>query len=328
MKCKEFYTAPEGYIPGKDRLTIAPSYKCNLACNFCKVGHCVAGPNDDEIDVKHFLDFMEWTGSRNINITGGEPLYDTTKDKTYAIVQKAIDLKVDSILINTNGTIPIPDFNFECPDTMIMFLVSLDGLREEHDAIRGEGSFDKSTAFMQEMMDKGYLVSCHFVIKELPDPKKFAEYFGYIKSHKLVNTSMSLKWLRNVGLSRTDGDCFVKQYYENDTFPKDNFRDFLCSECVSLETVVRCKYEGMKDAYILNPNGDIVPCNNRGESGPVFGNITSFNYEQVQRNKKAFYDNSNCYNLKERTPDNYVLIRGNREWGNENFNQKFYGQEK
>lgn len=322
MKCRETSLKSKNYISGSDRLTLIPSYKCNLACPDCKVGNAVAATNSaNELHISHFQNFIDVSGSKNVNITGGEPLFGTTKERTYAIVEKALQSKVHSILINTNGTVPIPDFDFESSDTVIEFCVSLDGSQEKHDAHRGEGAFDAAVTFMQTMLERGYMISSHYIINGIPNASEIASYIGFIRSNRLVNSPVSFRWFRNMGLAESEGDCFIKQYYLNSTFPKENFRSFLEKEGIALEYVLQCKYDSRKHSYTVNPNGDIIPCQNRGETGPVFGNIASFNYTEVQANMKAFFDAANCYGLEETG----CIIEGNGTGkGNPNFKSMFY----
>lgn len=322
MKCRETSLAGKSYVPGSDRLTLIPSYKCNLACSYCKVGNAVsAAGSENELAIEHFQNFIDISGSKNVNITGGEPLFGTTKERTYAIIEKALRSKVHSILINTNGTIPVPDFDFESEDTVIEFCVSLDGLKEEHDALRGEGTFEKAVEFMREMKERGYMMPCHYIIKEIPNSAKISEYIGFLRRNHLVTSPISFKWLRNMGLATSTGDCFVKQYRDNHHFNKEAFREFLTGEGISLEYVVQCSYDGRKHSYTVNPNGDIVPCPNLGEQGPVFGNIANFDYASVQANMKQFFDTANCYGTEEKGH----LIHGNSTGKyNRDFKSKFY----
>jgi len=112
--------------------------RCNLECIHCPF---IKNGNKAEIDFKSAVDIMKKLYSGGIRILvfeGGEPLL--WKDRMEG--KDIDDLIAEArklfffVCITTNGTVP---FSNTGPD---IFFLSLDGLKQTHDHIRGE-SFDK-----------------------------------------------------------------------------------------------------------------------------------------------------------------------------------------
>lgn len=108
---------------------------CNLSCAHCRV------PDRDSSHIKYeeatkIIDQFYLEGGRTLYLEGGEPFI--WKDHTHRmndIIQYAKEKGFLSVIVYTNGTWTL-ETN---ADTVF---VSIDGLKETHDALRGE-SFDK-----------------------------------------------------------------------------------------------------------------------------------------------------------------------------------------
>jgi len=127
------------------KAVIAITSRCNLKCKHCAVN---AGSlqSNDELSTKEFLSFIDQfvsLGGLSAVITGGEPFC----RKDILDVMEYMDESNISFAILTNGTM-VSD---EAIDTLASFKhleyvqISLDGLKETHDAFRGvAGSYDKA----------------------------------------------------------------------------------------------------------------------------------------------------------------------------------------
>lgn len=111
-------------------LQIDVTSKCNLSCLGCY--HKTDMKNKDK-DINFWRELTsEYSkkGFKNFWIFGGEP---TLTPEIFDIAQKSFPL----IYVITNGVIKIPKkYNFR-------IFVSLDGLKDTNDLIRGKGTFDK-----------------------------------------------------------------------------------------------------------------------------------------------------------------------------------------
>ena len=116
---------------------------CNLKCKHCfEMGHqCkVMKPMEQ---IREELIYAHSLGSRFLDLEGGEPtIYKYTDDqgRTYDIndvIALAKECGFGTVTVTTNAQLP-----FEWVKADFIW-VSLDGFREVHDAVRGEGAFAK-----------------------------------------------------------------------------------------------------------------------------------------------------------------------------------------
>jgi len=111
--------------------------KCNLRCRHC----ALASRGDKDLsfeEAKNVIDSFYRRGGRNLYLQGGEPFL--WRDGEYGvedIVDYAHRVGYFAVVIFTNGTIAIET----SADTVF---VSVDGLQETHDALRGP-SFNRIT---------------------------------------------------------------------------------------------------------------------------------------------------------------------------------------
>ncbi|MDR2086290.1 MAG: radical SAM protein [Dysgonamonadaceae bacterium] len=114
------------------------SDKCNLACKHCSI-YQLTNPHIKSYDqIEEELVYSYRSGSRFVDFEGGEPTLwrDGEKDLNSLIrLSKAIGFF--SATITTNAQLP---FSGSEADSI---WVSLDGLGDYHDEIRGKGSFDR-----------------------------------------------------------------------------------------------------------------------------------------------------------------------------------------
>lgn len=117
---------------------------CNLRCKHCfEMGHACTMQKSYE-KIKEELQDSYCMGSRIVDFEGGEPtLWREKNEKTGKVmnVNDLIDLAKEigffSCTVTTNAQ---TDFSWVKADLIWM---SLDGYKEYHDAVRGEGAFEK-----------------------------------------------------------------------------------------------------------------------------------------------------------------------------------------
>ena len=112
--------------------------KCNLACKHCsvyKLDNPITKPYEQ---VKEELEYSYKLGSRFVDFEGGEPTI--WKDGEYdlnSLIRLSKEFGFYSATITTNAQRPFADSKADS------IWVSLDGLGEYHDKIRGKGAFGK-----------------------------------------------------------------------------------------------------------------------------------------------------------------------------------------
>lgn len=119
--------------------------KCNLRCKHCSVYGSAGNKQRSFDDIVADMKYSYELGSRFIDLEGGEPTLwkqpYTTSDNTtqYYTINDIIDtaLKIGffSVTVTTNAQ---QDFSWIRPQSI---WVSMDGVGEYHDCVRGEGTF-------------------------------------------------------------------------------------------------------------------------------------------------------------------------------------------
>ncbi|NCA99581.1 MAG: radical SAM protein [Clostridia bacterium] len=106
--------------------------RCNLHCRHCAVSNLVSQDyplGQIQADLQTLYD----RGCRILFLYGGEPLLWTDGEHTFPdVVQLARQMGYWLVNAVTNGTLPLPASGID------LYLISLDGRREHHNAIRGE----------------------------------------------------------------------------------------------------------------------------------------------------------------------------------------------
>jgi len=128
------------------------TFKCNLNCRYCGT-HDVTGPELDTAGVSAGLDALWRLGARWITFGGGEPLL---REDIGRILGHAKRLGF-RVFLSTNGA-----FAKEKSDALRQadhVNLSLDGEREVHDLIRGNGAFDKAMEAVSVCRELGVPVS-------------------------------------------------------------------------------------------------------------------------------------------------------------------------
>ena len=140
--------------------------KCNLHCKHCYLGKL----NQRSLDDKQILSIAKTLSASKIievTLTGGEVmLVPCLKDVLDIFVQADINVKMF-----TNGIL-LKGFLEKLPNApalreKISFNISLDGLKNEHDATRGIGTFNKTIESIEYALSLGYNIVVNCVITNL-----------------------------------------------------------------------------------------------------------------------------------------------------------------
>ncbi len=170
---KNHFTIPENSIsPSLRYLELQLTKKCNLKCKHCYLGR--AENIEIPIDVSKMVikDFEKMQGLK-LMVSGGEPLLYSRFDDLNDFLK---DVKLRRVLL-TNGInlkkMEISSLNFD------EIQISIDGLEEAHDKLRGKGTFKQALEGLEYAKNHGYDVSVATMITSynLKDFKKMSEIF-------------------------------------------------------------------------------------------------------------------------------------------------------
>lgn len=162
----------EAPFPSLRYLELLITNKCNLRCGHCYLGD--RGVNELSVDsIKHLLhEFEEMQGLRLL-ITGGEPLLHREFDEINDILPDFAFRKV----LFTNGLLlrrkKIGRLNLD------EIQISIDGLEDAHDALRGPGTFRTAMKAVMLCSDAGLDVSVSTMVHpgNLEDFEKLEKIF-------------------------------------------------------------------------------------------------------------------------------------------------------
>jgi len=246
-------------------LAIEMTNSCNLNCSFC---YANSNTNKKELSIDQIRKAMDIVKPTDISFTGGEPLM--RHDDIVALLPDAkrhIGDLFKGIRIETNGTLPI-DFNKFTIDgkvDQITFNVSFDGLKENHDAQRGAGTWNKALDFIKESVGRGYWVTVKATLPDeillnerdyLYDYVKYCAELG-VRRVRLGNVKSSGRGTREDGGDeyRVLLDEMIKNVNEVNQIVEDEMKivDPIGKNFTMAAFCGKCNYE-RKD-LILNPEG-------------------------------------------------------------------------
>lgn len=136
MECK--FTLPED--GGKAIWEI--THNCNYGCSYC-IFSCDKKRVDGELTTEecfHVIDELVNNGFKHLKITGGEPFIrkDLVEILKYASKKLIVDVSTNASLINDEIVDRLNKINLK------MIHVSLDGNKEEHEAVRGKLTYERT----------------------------------------------------------------------------------------------------------------------------------------------------------------------------------------
>ncbi|MDR1724706.1 MAG: radical SAM protein [Tannerella sp.] len=112
--------------------------KCNLACKHCTIYNKTNPVTKPFAQIREELEYSYRLGSRFVDFEGGEPTLWREDDKDLnSLIRLAKEIGFYSTTITTNAQRPFADSEADS------IWVSLDGIGEYHDKIRGDGAFDR-----------------------------------------------------------------------------------------------------------------------------------------------------------------------------------------
>jgi len=127
--------------------------RCNLKCMMCNF-HNYPMDVQDELSTQDVISMINQISNLkigNIVFSGGEPLL---REDIFEIIHYASSLGINSALL-TNGTILKEKTAGEINASGLKSIwVSIDGLEDTHDYIRGQGAFAKSINFIKTILER------------------------------------------------------------------------------------------------------------------------------------------------------------------------------
>lgn len=190
-----------------DFAIIEITQKCNLNCSHCYLGDKEGASMPIE-NVGMLLDKLKAIGCKRITISGGEPFCEPSIIKKVSEYAKNIGLYVGIV---TNGML-FDKVSLELFDCLDYIQVSVDGLKDTHDGIRGKGSFERVTEGIRYLIEKGYrdITAIQMTVSAINQ----YEFFDVFKMTKELGVKMSVERVTSVGNASNYKVINYRQYQE------------------------------------------------------------------------------------------------------------------
>lgn len=272
------------YLPPVLKLTplvlrIRVTNKCNLHCSFCYLSDSL------NLGERDHLEMYEWEKIINnlpwwtvVDITGAEPfLAKNFKQLMFLLLKRGL-----KVSITTNGQFIDPDFlEFLVKNNLYYLMVSIDGLPEYHNKIRGaEKSFERIERFLNVLEEKKHKLNSklpHICIKSTVTDDNSAELIGlnnYIfKKYNIHSQSLNLMFQNNAR-----GGITTERNYSPDKFNTGNTHKYQ-----NVENIKKNISNFLSECSLLNRDINIKPNIARSALGDYFENPSSFGVKSCNR---------------------------------------------
>lgn len=254
-----------------DKATIEVTRRCNLRCNHCIIG---ASPtNGKDLDRDTLYDIVDQLAEMQVldlTLTGGEPFL---RSDFCDILRHAQERMLCTVL--TNGTcITEKETKILQEINPKLIQVSLDGAtRETHDAIRGEGTFEKTVQAIRNLVEADLPVEIatvfsKFNFHEYPLMIDFAKHLGVdaLDVSELLPQGRG-RALHEYCLSLKE-NCELKKYYYEKTLTETEIGigggqslDFLKNPFDSEKRSPRRDLcYAFETSLVIKADGVVIPC--------------------------------------------------------------------
>jgi mycofactocin radical SAM maturase len=252
---------------------------CNLYCDHCLSGSGPGHQMPDELTTEEALSFIGELDEMDVfqvNIGGGEPFI---RPDFMELLEELTDRNI-STCISTNGT-QLDEETLDALEAMnpVYLQVSMDGLREENDAIRGDGVYDQVLTSLGQLAERDIGTTVNTVVtrhnvRDLPEIYQLAE------DH---NAGLRLNRFRPSGRGedtwndfRLDEEDIRYLHGWIDDHPDvrtgDSFFYLNAMGEVRNDTLKECGAGSM--TCLVDPRGDVYPCAFTQWDNLASGNVT------------------------------------------------------
>lgn len=344
---REFFEKILDYADG-DFLCCTPwtvSWKvisaCNLRCKHCyfddELGKSYNTQNDlngDEI-IKLANDLVADFGIVNYSITGGESLL---RKDIFEII-KIIKASNAIVSLQTNGTLitkPIAKKLSDLLNPNTDFIqISLDGLENTHDSIRGEGNFKKAINGIKLMVDSGIKVNVNCTpisknINELVELYRFCTEIGinkfslsrfipYNKNQKELELEMSdlIEIFATILTISKSSSTYLEFHYRFfDFVSNDKLRQYAdiyikkhkCNDKISCKNVNCHKH----NTLFIDADGKFYLCFSSKHNDNGLGDFRKHSVTEIwnNRNQNIFFTNRLIDNMPCKTCKYFAFCKG------------------
>ncbi|MEM7813452.1 MAG: radical SAM protein [Candidatus Aenigmatarchaeota archaeon] len=256
-------------LPSLRYLLVHLTKDCNLRCR-----HCYVAPNSNEFlafdDVEDMLNQMQEMQGFNILLSGGEPLcYPFFYDLNDRLPK--YDLRFELL---SNGTLITQDVAKMLNVHHVQ--ISIDGMEESHDFMRGRGSFKKAVQGIENLLEAGKEVSISTMvyrknINEFDEIQHLLDDYG-IQQWIINQPSFAGRWRDNADLRVSMEDAArIMINYSRGEGPHKSETNFTCGSHIAA----------------VMPDGGIYPCPFLNTKDMLMGTVSETGLRNAWKNRKG-----------------------------------------
>ena len=155
---------------------------CNLRCKHCYLscGEKKQFNNISLEDCKKIIDKLDEGGIFEILLTGGEIF---TRPDLKEIVEYIAKKNID-ISVYTNATLFEKNWDWIIKSPIRRFNISLDGIEDDHDYLRGNGNFEKTISSIRKLISNNKMVIINCVINKR-NVRNVPKIYEFLKKEKV-----------------------------------------------------------------------------------------------------------------------------------------------
>jgi len=158
-------------------LMLEVTHLCNLACEGCGRIREYSETMRQMLTTEECLQAVEECPTPVVSVTGGEPLMHPDIDK----IISGILNKKRHIYLCTNGILLSGAIKKLKPSKYFNINVHVDGLAKTHDAIAGNGVFERATNAIREAKQAGFRVCTNTTIYKNTTEDEIKELFSFLE---------------------------------------------------------------------------------------------------------------------------------------------------
>jgi mycofactocin radical SAM maturase len=270
---------PDGPLSAPVTITWEVTLGCNLHCDHCLSGSGPGKQRPGELTTEEataFIAELDEMDVFQVNIGGGEPF---VRPDFLELLAELTDRGI-STCVSTNGT-QLDEETLDAVETLdpLYLQVSMDGLREENDAIRGEGVFDTVCETLGRLEDRDIGTTVNTVVtrqnvRDLPEIYELAESYGAgLRLNRFRPSGRGEDTWNDFHLT-TEQIHFLHDWLEDheDVRTGDSFFYLNALGEVRNDTLKECGAGSM--TCLVDPVGDVYPCAFTQWDDLASGNVT------------------------------------------------------
>ena len=276
---------------------------CNLHCDHCLSGSGPGHQRPDEFttaQAKEFIAECDEMDVFQVNIGGGEPF---VRPDFLELLAELTGRNV-STCVSTNGT-QLDEATLDRIESMspLYLQVSLDGLREDNDAIRGEGVYDQVVNALARLEERDIGTTVNTVVTsrnvyDLPDIYDLARSHGAgLRLNRFRPSGRGQDTWDELRLDR-EGIEFLHGWLEDhgDVRTGDSFFYLNALGEVRNDTLKECGAGSM--TCLVDPVGDVYPCAFTQWDGLAAGNVIEESFraawDDIANLRNSIDDHEGC----------------------------------